>query len=91
MSDHHFPSDGRCKEDKASTTNNIISVKLTHKWDVYHRLKALEIDCQCKTNQPLLIELNTPQTAIQVWSVVKHLTAPRQELIDWLNRCWQSK
>ncbi len=91
MSDRNFPSDGRCEEDIVSTKNNIISVQWTHKWDIYHRLQALEIDCHCKSNRPLLIELNSPQTAIQVWSVIKHLSASRQELIGWLNRCWQLK
>ncbi len=91
MSDRNFPSDGGWEEDKVSTTNNIVSIQWKHKWDIYHRLKALEIDCQCQTNQPLLIQLNTTQSAIQVWSVVKHLSAPRQELVSWLNRCWQLK
>lgn len=89
MSDRNFSSDSKCEENKVFNKNSMISVHWMHKWDVYHRLKALEIDCHCQTNQPLTIDLNTTQTAIQLWSVVKHSSASRQELIDWLNRCWQ--
>ena len=91
MSDRNFSSDSRCQKETIAKSNNIIRVKCTHKWEMYHRLKALEIDCQCKTNQPLLIQLDTIQAAIQVWSVAKHLSASRQESIAWLDRCWQLK
>jgi hypothetical protein len=88
MSNDNFPSNSGGEEGVLSQ-NSIISVHRMHKWDVYHRLKALDIDCHCQTDRPLSIELNTTQTAIQVWSIIKHLTASRQESIDWLNRCWQ--
>ena len=52
---------------------------------------ALEIECSCQTNQPLRAAPSNPQTAIQLWSVIKQFTANRQELIDWLNQCWQLK
>lgn len=69
----------------------IISVNWLDRWQVYNRLKALEIECLCQTNQPLEVYPDNPQAIIQIWSVVKQLTAPRQELIDWLNQCWEIK
>ena len=89
MSDRNFPAGDRCEDSQIFVINNTVGVQWMYKWDTYHRLKALDIDCRCKTNQPLLVELNTPKTAIQVWSVVKHLSASRQELISWLDHCWQ--
>jgi hypothetical protein len=51
----------------------------------------LEIDCQCSTNEPLLVDLDSPTTLIQVWSVIRQSTAERHQLIDWLNGCWTIK
>ena len=72
-------------------TPQVIKVEWSTRWQVYYRLKALEIECSCQSNQPLQVYPNNPQTAIQLWSVVKQCTAERQELIDWLNQCWQIK
>ncbi|MGV2826882.1 Asr1405/Asl0597 family protein [Myxosarcina sp. GI1(2024)] len=59
------------------------------RWQIFHRLQALEITCGCATNQPLWARLDNVKTAIQIWSVVKQHSASRLELVDWLNRCWQ--
>ncbi len=74
-----------------SNQSQIIKVEWPDRWPVYYRLKALEIECSCQTNQPLRAAPSNPQTAIQLWSVVKQFTANRQDLIDWLNQCWQLK
>lgn len=66
----------------------ILEVKWAYRWDVFRRLKALGIDCQCATNQPLLVHLESPTTAIQVWSVVRQFSTLRHELVDWLDNCW---
>lgn len=66
-----------------------IQVSWLDRWQVYYRLKALEIECICQMNQPLKAYPDNPKNAIQLWSVVKQYTANRQELIDWLNQCWQ--
>jgi hypothetical protein len=72
-------------------TANIVNLHRTDRWQVFHRLQALDISCQCGTHQPLLVQIENPQAAIQLWSVVKQCSASRGELIDWLNRCWQMK
>ena len=74
-----------------SNTPQVIKVEWSTRWQIYYRLKALEIECFCRSNQPLQVYPTNPQTAIQLWSVVKQCTAERQELIDWLNQCWQIK
>ncbi|ACK73573.1 conserved hypothetical protein [Gloeothece citriformis PCC 7424] len=71
-----------------STSNQVIEVQGTERWEVYHRLQELDIPCECTLNQPLQIELNTYSQGILLWSVVKRIKAPRQELINWLDRCW---
>jgi hypothetical protein len=72
-------------------TRRAITVKWAYRWEVFRRLKALEIDCQCSTNEPLLVDLDSPMTLIQVWSVIRQSTAERHQLIDWLNDCWKIK
>lgn len=73
------------------STHEITTVQCPDRWQVYHRLKALDISCQCKTNRPLQVKLDNTISAIQLWSVTKQCTASRQELVDWLDRCWLLK
>lgn len=70
------------------TTLHIDSVE---RWNVFHRLQALSIPCQCACGQPLQVKITTATTAIQVWSVVQQFTSPRACSIDHLNRCWKKQ
>ncbi|PSB08474.1 hypothetical protein C7B62_16665 [Pleurocapsa sp. CCALA 161] len=70
---------------------HIVTIKNTERWTIYHRLQELEIPCQCSTNQPVQVELNTPNEIAQLCSVFKQSTASRSELIDWLDDCWRIK
>lgn len=68
-----------------------VGIRNTERWSIYHRLQELEIPCQCSTNQPLQVELNTPSAIAQLACVVKQFTASRSELVDRLNDCWKLK
>ncbi|MCY7321700.1 MAG: hypothetical protein LH660_07830 [Phormidesmis sp. CAN_BIN36] len=59
------------------------------RWQVYHRLRELEISCRCAAHQPLTIQVNSAIAAFQLWSVVKQVSTSRLELVDWLERCWR--
>lgn len=69
----------------------IVTVQWSDRWQIYHRLQSLDIPCQCKTNKPLQVKLEDTRAAIQLWSVARQYTASRQELIDWLDRCWHKE
>jgi len=71
--------------------NRILEVKWSSRWDVFRRLQALGIRCQCATNEPLLVDIDSPTTGIQIWSVIRQSKESRRELIDWLENCWQVK
>ena len=71
--------------------SRILPVKWTCRWDVFHRLQALGIECECSTNEPLLAYLDSPTTAVQIRSVIRQFSASRHELIDWLDSCWRMK
>ena len=73
----------------SSEIDHTIDAKRAERWEIYRRLQELEISCQCSPNQPLKVQLRHPTAAIQLWSVVRQLTASRQELVSWLNDCWQ--
>jgi hypothetical protein len=71
------------------TAGDIVQVNWIDRWSVYKRLQELEIPCCCAAQQPLRANINNCRDAIQFISVMKQLTASRQELIHNLERCWQ--
>ena len=66
-----------------------VSVSRIDRWLIHSRLQELMINSWCPTNGELLVEINSCVDAILVRSTVKQLVAPREELVDWLERCWQ--
>ncbi|MGB3404956.1 MAG: Asr1405/Asl0597 family protein [Microcoleaceae cyanobacterium] len=71
------------------TAGEIVQVNWIDRWSVYKRLQELEIPCCCGAQQPLRANINNCRDAFQLISVIKQLTASRQELIHNLERCWQ--
>lgn len=68
---------------------HIVEVNWVDRWQMYQRLQELEIPCWCETNQPLTVEIDNFQTAIQLWSVMRQFTVSRQELIRTLEASWK--
>jgi len=69
---------------------SVVEVDWADRWQVYQRLQELEIPCWCEANQPLKVELVTPMTVVQLWSVMRQFTSSRQDLIYSLEINWQS-
>jgi len=69
--------------------SEIVEVNTADRWQVYLRLQELEIPCKCAPNQPLTVKVNSPTAAIQLWSIVRQLNAPRKHSVGWLKYCWQ--
>jgi hypothetical protein len=72
-----------------SESSETINVARQDRWQVYQRLQELDIACSCTLEQPLQTHIHTPADVLQVWSVIQQITAPRQELVFWLKRCWK--
>ncbi|MEM6599134.1 MAG: Asr1405/Asl0597 family protein [Cyanobacteria bacterium P01_D01_bin.36] len=70
--------------------SSTVVVTCEDRWQVYHRLQSLNIDCQCGGFQPLKVTLRTPTEAIQLWSIVRRVSQPRQVLIDSLTESWRA-
>ncbi|WP_254566630.1 Asr1405/Asl0597 family protein [Oscillatoria sp. HE19RPO] len=67
----------------------LVEVNGTERWSVFHRLRELEIPCWCEPNQPLRVYLSQTIATVQFWSVSRQMNASRQELVRWLEQCWQ--
>ncbi|MEN9208434.1 MAG: hypothetical protein Q6L50_10545 [Gloeomargarita sp. GMQP_bins_120] len=61
------------------------------RWLIYRRLQELGVPCRCGAYGPLEIEVDTPQAALLVWSVVRQVTSTRAAQAAWLERCWQAE
>lgn len=60
-----------------------------NRWQAYHRLQELEIDCSCGGFQPLQVQVSTPTEAVQLWAVIRRLSLPRETLAASLRQCWR--
>ncbi|MBD2095483.1 hypothetical protein H6F90_09960 [Trichocoleus sp. FACHB-591] len=74
-----------------SPVGQVVTVSRCDRWQVYQRLQELGVQCWCAGDGTLSVEVQTVGEAVQLRSVIQHLTAARTELIDWLDLCWQLK
>lgn len=75
--------------DQSFNSYQIIDIERVHCWSAHRRFQDLSIQSSLSTGEPLKVEISDPQTAVQVWSVIKQITETRSELIGWLEDCWQ--
>ena len=66
-----------------------IAVDCEDRWQVYHRLQALDITCQCSSFEPLKVTIQTATEALQLWSIVRRVSQPRTDLVVALTKSWQ--
>ena len=74
----------------------IIDTAWGDRWQIHRRLQELKIPCECSTGQLLIVTVDTPTAAIQVWSVTRTQSIlhgrgfanGRSQLVDWLDRCF---
>jgi len=67
-----------------------VAINRGDRWLISRRLEELMITCNCPADGTLLVEVNHCLEAILLHSVVKQLMASRQELTNWLERCWDT-
>jgi hypothetical protein len=67
---------------------HILTISRCDRWQAHQRLEELELHCWCAEDGTLCVEISSVLAGIQVRSVIQQLTASRQELIAWLERCW---
>jgi hypothetical protein len=68
----------------------IAKVSRSDRWMVFYRLQELNIPCWCAEDGLLWVEIHCSDQAILLRSVIQQFMAPRHELVDWLEYCWDS-
>lgn len=74
----------------SSSLDHILTVLRSDRWLVHHRLQELGIHSTCYQDGTFEVEINSPTTVVQLHSVLSQFTAPRQQLIERLQRCWHA-
>ncbi|ACB49903.1 conserved hypothetical protein [Crocosphaera subtropica ATCC 51142] len=70
--------------------SQVEKVSRCDRWSVYQRLQELTIPCWCPEDGSLWVEIEHGLHAILLRSAIYGAIAPRQELVDWLERCWDT-
>lgn len=89
MSLSNFVKPSQVPADQSPDHLTNITVCCEDRWQVYHRLKELEISCQCSGFQPLTVNIQTATEALQLWSIVKRVSQTRHDLVMTLTQSWQ--
>jgi hypothetical protein len=69
----------------------ILQIPLCDRWRICQRLQELKIPCCCHNDGSLRVQVNSFIEAILIRSILMQFLASRQELIDWLERCWNTQ
>jgi hypothetical protein len=67
---------------------HVVSVPRIDRWRIYYRLQELMIPCWCLEDGSLRVEIHNGMGALLLRSVVQQFVASRQEMVNWLERCW---
>ncbi len=70
--------------------SQVEKVSRSERWLVHHRLQELMIPCWCPDDGSLWVEIEHGNHAILLRSAVYGAIASRQELVEWLERCWET-
>jgi hypothetical protein len=73
-----------------SSSTHVVSVPRIDRWRIYHRLQELMIPCWCLEDGSLHVDVQDGIGALLLRSVVQQFMASRQEMVNWLERCWDA-
>jgi hypothetical protein len=77
------------KSPRCKSASVMVEVSWADRWYVYQRLQQLAIPCSCAIDRPLQVQITSISAAVQLWSIARQLNTSRQELVKWLELCWQ--
>jgi hypothetical protein len=73
-----------------NSMTHIVVVPRIDRWRIYRRLEELMIPCWCLADGSLRVEVQHGIGALLLRSVVQQFVASRQEMVNWLERCWDA-
>jgi hypothetical protein len=69
---------------------HVVAVSRIDRWQIYNRLQELMIPCWCPKDGSLQVEIQNSINGLLLRSVVQQFVASRQEMVSWLERCWDA-
>ncbi|EKQ67136.1 hypothetical protein OsccyDRAFT_4961 [Leptolyngbyaceae cyanobacterium JSC-12] len=66
----------------------VVAVSRSDRWRIYSRLQELMIPCWCLPDGSLRVDIQHSIAALLLRSVVQQFSASRQDMVNWLDRCW---
>ncbi len=73
------------------SSSQLVSITRSDRWQVHQRLTELGIPSSCLSDGSFQVDLHSPLALIQLRSVLFQLTGARQQLVDWLEQCWNER
>lgn len=70
--------------------SQVAQVSRCERWLLHRRLEELMIPCWCPDDGSLWVEIQHGIDAILLRSTVYQTNASREELLQWLTRCWEA-
>jgi hypothetical protein len=68
----------------------VVQVSRSDRWFIHQRLQELMIPSWCLEDGSLQVEIHSTLDAMLVHSTIRQFTAPRNELVSWLENCWRA-
>ena len=84
-----LPNSGVVLASTSAPFAKVVAVPPIDRWRIYFRLQELMIPCWCLQDGSLHVEVQSGTAALLLRSVVQQFVASRQEMVNWLERCWQ--
>ncbi|QOV22341.1 Asr1405/Asl0597 family protein [Anabaenopsis elenkinii] len=70
--------------------HQVLQIPLSVRWPILLRLQELMIPCCCHSDGSVEVQVNNLLEAILIRSILMQFLASRYELVDWLERCWDT-
>ncbi|GCL45018.1 Asr1405/Asl0597 family protein [Microcystis aeruginosa] len=72
-----------------SEGEKIFNISAWDRWQVYHWLQSLDIECKCSLHKLLPVRIEGQDQLLQLWIVLRWVEASQGCLIAWLETCWR--
>jgi hypothetical protein len=82
---------GECSSRSEQSTSLSIRVSRSERWQICNRLNELGISSSCRQDGGLDVDIYSPTALLQLYSILRLLMAPRQQLINQLEQCWEKR
>ena len=72
-------------------SSKVAKIHRSDRWSIFRRLQELNIPCWCPEDGTLWVEIDHCIHAVLLRSTIQQFVSNREELTDWLERCWSTE